>query len=448
MPHDHPDDDHDHVHTHRQPSLLLKRRAGGRKAASQDTENPKDREPLPRDYGRGKLLFLDAFSGIAGDMLVAALVDLGVPSSVIADALRSLPLTGYELRYVGRTRSAIAARGLDVLVTDAQPSRDYASIRTMLDDATNLSAGARTLAQSAFLLLAEAEAQIHGTTVERVHFHEVGAVDSIVDIAAAAIALDYLGADVWCSPLPMGRGTIRSQHGTLPAPAPATVLCLRGVPTYDAGIDAELVTPTGACLVRAAAKGFARWPSMRPLHVGWGAGVRELADRPNVLRVVLGEPTGKIELDAVGPSHVVLELNIDDLSGELLAIAMQRAQEAGALDVWSTAIGMKKGRPAVMLSALARRADADMVARALLSETSSLGLRVREVGRIERKRRMLDVVTPYGTIAVKVADGDGLPANAAPEYEACRIAAEVHHVPVKQVFAAAIAAYLASSGNT
>jgi hypothetical protein len=440
MPHDHPD----HDEAKRKPRIRLQRRAGHWvSAATQDAPCPVERAPLARDYGRGKLLFLDAFSGLAGDMLVSALVDLGVPSTVIARGLESLPLRGYELRYVGRTRNAIAARGLNVVVTDVQPSRDYAAIRAMLDAATGLPAGARTLAQSAFALLADAEAQIHGTSVQEVHFHEVGAVDSIVDIVAASIALDHLGAEVWCSPLPMGRGTIRSQHGILPAPAPATVLCLRGVPTYDAGVDAELVTPTGACLVRAAAKGFARWPNMAPLHVGWGAGLRELSDRPNVLRVVLGEPSGKIALDSVAPNHVVLELNIDDLSGELLAVAMLRAQEAGALDVWSTAIGMKKGRPAVMLSALARRADADMVARALLTETSSLGLRMREVGRIERARRIVEVVTLYGSIAIKVADGDGLPANVAPEYESCRAAAEAHRVPVKQVYAAAIAAYLA-----
>jgi hypothetical protein len=228
----------------------------------------------------------------------------------------------------------------------------------------------------------------------------------------------------------------------IPLPAPATVACLRGVPTYDAGIDVELVTPTGACLVRAAAKRFARWPNIKPARIGFGAGTRELHDRPNVLRLVLGEPYAELGAGVDSATHVLLELNVDDMSGELMAVALTRAQEAGALDAWSTPIGMKKGRPAVMLSALARRADVDRVARALLSETSSLGLRVREVGRIERARRVLHVRTPYGMIAVKVADGDDLPPNIAPEYEACRAAADAHAVPVKQVYAAAIAAYL------
>ncbi len=406
------------------------------------------RGELERGAGVGMVLFVDAFSGVAGDMLVAALVDLGVPAGLLEQALGSLPLQGYALRFGSRVRSGIAARSLDVQVQGEQPSRDYAAIRSLLDRADALAAGARAIAQHAFRLLAEAEAEVHGMPIEHVHFHEVGAVDSIVDIVAAAVGLDHLGAEVICSPLPMGRGLLHAQHGVLPSPAPATVLCLQGVPTYDAGIDAELVTPTGACLVRATARGFARWPSIRPQRVGWGAGARELADRPNLLRLVLGEPAGGLELNAMPTPYVLLELNLDDLSGELAAVALAHALEAGALDAWSTPIGMKKGRPALMLSALAERARADGVARALLSETTSLGLRIREVARIERKRRMVEVTTPYGQIALKVADGDGLPPNLAPEYEACRLAAETHRVPVKQVYAAAIAAYLATSDQS
>ena len=401
------------------------------------------RAELARGAGVNKLLFLDAFSGIAGDMLVAALVDLGVPERVLREGLQALALEGYAWRLVQRTQSGIAACGLEIEIAPQQPSRDYAAIRTLLTDASELAPGARSLALRAFELLAQAEARVHGTTIERVHFHEVGAVDSIVDITAAAIALDHLGAEVVCSALPMGRGLISAAHGPLPCPAPATVLCLEGVPTYDAGLDAELVTPTGACLVRAAAQRFSRWPSMRPLRSGWGAGTRSLPDRPNALRVVLGEATAALGLEPGDGSHVLLELNVDDMSGELIANALLSAQQAGALDVWSTPIGMKKGRPALMLSALARRAELDAVARALLSETTSLGLRVREVGRIERPRRMVEVQTAYGAIGVKVADGDGLPPNVAPEYEHCRAAAERSAVPIKQVYAEVLAAYYA-----
>ena len=402
-----------------------------------------DRHELARGAGRGRVLFLDAFSGIAGDMLLAGLVDLGVPQAVVQEALAALPLGDCTLRFVRRTRSGIAAMGLEVEARAPQPSRDYSQVRTLIEQASGLHDGARSLALAAFRVLAEAEAEVHDTSVDHVHFHEVGAVDSIADIVGAAVALDYLGAELLCSPLPMGRGFARSQHGVIPLPAPATLLCLRGAPTYDAAIDAELVTPTGACLVRAAASGFARWPQLVPLRVGFGAGSRELADRPNLLRLVLGMPESELTGGPGPATHVLLELNADDMSGELMAVALTRAQQAGALDAWSTPIGMKKGRPAMMLSALARRAEQDAVARALLSETTSLGLRVREVGRIERPRRMLSVQTAYGAIAVKVASGDGLPPNAAPEYEACRAAAEAHGVPVKQVYAAAVAAYLA-----
>ncbi len=401
------------------------------------------RESLARGAGREKLLFVDAFSGIAGDMLLAALVDLGVPQGAVELALGGLGVGGYDLRFVRRVRNGIAALGLTVRVSEPQPARDYEQIHGLLTAATTLCEGARRLALSAFRLLAEAEAEVHGTSVERVHFHEVGAVDSIVDVTGAAVALDYLGARVVCSPLPIGRGFVDTQHGPLPSPAPATLLCLRGVPTYDAAIDAELVTPTGACLVRAAAHEFTRWPSMRPLRAGWGAGTRDLADRPNALRLVLGEPGDGIASRALQSSHTVLELNVDDMTGELAAVALARASAAGALDAWSTPIGMKKGRPALMLSALARHADVDAVARALLSETTSLGLRLHEVARIERARRIVEVSTRSGGIAVQVADGDGLPANAAPEYEACMRAAEAHGVPVKQVYAAALAAFLA-----
>jgi uncharacterized protein (TIGR00299 family) protein len=315
----------------------------------------------------------------------------------------------------------------------------------MLERADNLDKGAQKLALAAFDLLARAEAQVHGVPPDQVCFHEIGAVDSIVDIVAAAAALDYLGASVVCSPLPLGRGFIKCRHGVIPSPAPATVLCLRGAPTYDAGIDAELVTPTGACLVAASTARFSRWPSLASERVGWGAGSIELPDRPNLLRVVLGTESAPRLIDTRhgDDGHVLLETNIDDQSAEIIAHGIQRLFEAGALDAWTTPIGMKKGRPATMISVLAARRDLDRVARALLTETSTLGVRIQEIGRVERNRRSVTVVTAYGDISVKVADGDGFPVNLAPEYESCRAAAEVHRVPVKAIYAAAIAAYLA-----
>ncbi|HKU44924.1 MAG TPA: nickel pincer cofactor biosynthesis protein LarC [Polyangiales bacterium] len=398
------------------------------------------REPLAAAAGSGKLLFFDAGSGLAGDMIVASLVDLGVPEDVLAAGLAGLGVTGYRAHFEDVSRSSLRARRFIVDVEGAQPSRDYTAIVNLLRACDTLTPGARQLALAAFEKLGRAEAEIHGTSLARVHFHEVGAVDSIVDITAAAIAFDYLGARVACSPLPMGRGTTRSAHGTIPLPAPATVLCLRDVPTYDAQLAAELVTPTGACLIATIAEEWVSWPAFRPQRVGMGAGTKEFPDRPNVLRAILGTPEPASPARRPG-SHTVLEANIDDMTAEVAAFAVQRAFEAGALDVWTTPIGMKKGRPGMTLSALVRTEHTEAVAQVLLSETTSLGVRYHAVDRVERKRRTLAVETPFGSIDLKIADGDGLPAHVAPEYESCRQAAERHQIPIRRVYNAALAAY-------
>lgn len=393
---------------------------------------------LARGAGRGYVLHLDAFSGIAGDMLLAALIDLGVPAAVVREAIEGLDLDGYRIELSTRTRSGIVAKHFEVVVEGEHPERTFREIRGMLEAASSLTDGARTIALRAFLRLAEAESAVHGMAVDEVHFHEVGAVDSIVDLVGAAVALDYLDARVSCSPLPMGHGTVQARHGTLPVPSPATVLCLRGVPTYDGGAEAELVTPTGACLVSAATESFARWPALVPERVGWGAGTRELPDRPNLLRVVLGLPAPADDENET--PFVVLETNVDDTSPEIAAYAVESALASGALDAWTTAIGMKKGRPGILISALARRVEGQRIAGVLLTETSTLGVRVRPAHRIERPRTIVEVDTPYGPIAVKVAEGDGLPRNVAPEFEACRAAAASHDVPLKEVYEAALRA--------
>jgi len=402
---------------------------------------PVVREPLTRGAGQGRILYLDAGSGLAGDMLVAALLDLGVPESVLQEGLAALGLTGYELKHSRVLRSSISGRHFDVSVHAPQPARDYRSIVQLLEAATSLSDGARRIALEAFLILARAEAEVHACALADVHFHEVGAVDSIIDITAAAIALDHLGAEVVCSPLPMGRGTVRTQHGVIPLPAPATLLCLRGVPTYDAASSHELVTPTGACLVAAVAKRFSGWPSIRVERVGLGAGTKDFADRANLLRVVLASPESPAAVSRKHGEHVVVEANIDDLSPEVAAYATQRALSMGALDVWTTPIGMKKGRSAVTISVLCKAADLDVQAKVLFEETSTLGLRHYTVDRFERPRRALRVKTRYGSIAVKIAGGEGLDEHVAPEYEACREAAERHGVPIRKVYAAALRAY-------
>jgi uncharacterized protein (TIGR00299 family) protein len=293
----------------------------------------------------------------------------------------------------------------------------------------------RSLAERIFLRLAEAEAEVHRIPVDRVQFHEVGAADAIVDIVGAAAGFCHLNARVLASPLPMGHGTVTCQHGTLPLPAPATVHCLRGVPTYDAGVAGELVTPTGAAIIATVAERFVSWPRMVPERVGWGAGSKVLPDRPNAVRMVLGVP-GPEWVDAA--THVLVEVTVDDLTGEVAGHALSRLIDGAAIDAWGTPIIMKKGRPGLVITALAELKDADQVAQILLSETSSIGARFLPVSRRELVRTVRSVQTPFGQIPVKVS-GDGATRTFKPEFDACAEAARVHDVPVRAVIDAALA---------
>lgn len=398
------------------------------------------RRPLARSAAAGKTIFLDAFSGIAGDMLVAALVDLGVPLGELVQAIDSLDLVGTTLALERVERSGIVAPRFVVSVESKHPLRNYRSIRELFGRAA-ITEGARQIACDALDRLARAESIVHGVSVDNVHFHEVGAVDSIVDTLAAAVALDWLGGEVICSPLPIGRGFVDTAHGVLPLPAPATLLCLEDIPTYDAEIDVELVTPTGACLVAAGASQFLRWPTMEIESVGWGAGTRTLADRPNLLRVVMGRATAE-SLGTPRASHVIIEANLDDLSAELVAAAAEAVFAAGALDVWSTPIQMKKGRLAVTLAALCTAANRAAISNAMLSATSTLGVRISECNRVERPRRFATVETRFGPVSVKVADGDDLPRVIAPEFEDCKKTAADAGVSVREVYEAALQAAL------
>jgi uncharacterized protein (TIGR00299 family) protein len=395
---------------------------------------------LDHGAGAGRVLHLDAFAGVAGDMLVAALLDLGVPPAAITGALDALPVHGYQLALAHRTDHGIVATRFLVEVTEAQPQRRYRDIRALLADAA-LPPGVRDRALATFAVLARAEGRVHRIDPEEVHFHEVGAVDAIVDVVAACACLDWLGARVNCGPLPMSGGFVRAAHGVLPVPAPAVVEVLAGVPTVAAALRGEMVTPTGASLVRANATSFEPWPAMSPVVSGFGAGTRRWPDRPNLLRVVLGDPTPRAAAPAGEATHLELRCNLDDLSAELVAVLTERLLREGALDAWTTPIGMKKGRPGVMVTALVRAADRERVAAAMLAESGSLGVRWSPAQRAERPRESVEVETPYGPVAVKVARGDGLATQAHPELEVCRAAAAQHGVPVRLVVAAALAAW-------
>ncbi len=423
--HDH-DRDHDHDHGHHHDPA--------------HAHTARTRADLPRGAGKGKILFLDAPSGLAGDMIIATLVDLGVPEGVIHAAVAKLPLRGFHLHFGTRVRSGIVATSFDVHVDGPQPERTYGSIRAMLDEA-DLPTGVRARAQATFKRLAESESKVHRMPLDDVHFHEVGGVDAIVDVVGSAAALEHLGARLVVSPLPMGYGRIKARHGILPLPPPAVVDCLRGFPTYDGGIAFELVTPTGAAIVGAHAESAARWPSMSPEHTGWGSGTADLADRPNLLRAVLGADTSL----ARTATHAVLEANLDDATGEVLAACIETLLAEGALDAWATPLTMKKGRPAYLLGAIAPVALADRLSGVMLRESTSLGVRRHDVTRVERPRHLEEVETRYGRVPVKIAGGPFGAEQRKPEFDACLALAREHGVTVREVLEAALLASHARS---
>jgi pyridinium-3,5-bisthiocarboxylic acid mononucleotide nickel chelatase len=372
---------------------------------------------LERGAGKGRILFLDCASGIAGDMTMAALLDLGLPETVVSEALRAIP--GFSARVVARAGcvGAIGAFQVSVEYEGGQSHRPYGEIRELLRSST-LDAPTLELSQRVFCTLAEAEAEVHRVAPEEVEFHEVGSADAIADVVGVAALVSYLGAEVVSSPLPLGRGWVETAHGALPLPAPATLLCLSGVPTYPSGLDAELVTPTGAALVRNLAKTFCEWPLMAPLAVGIGAGHRILPDRPNVLRAVLGAPVGS----RVGQTELcLLEANLDDMTAEVLAHVQARLLTAGALDVWVSPVVMKKSRSGVVLSALVQVSKISSATELILTETTTLGVRQSSVTRAELPRRIEELTTRFGVVRYKVSGEP--PLRVKPEIEdAIRIA--------------------------
>lgn len=395
--------------------------------------------------------YFDCFSGIAGDMTVAALLDAGAPFDELERRLATLNLPGYELRVERVTRAAIGGLHFRV-ITDDPPAHphghhhghhhhgrhlsDVAAIIT----ASDLPSAVKENATAVFRRLAEAEARVHDMPVEDVHFHEVGAVDSIVDIVGACAALDLLGVTrVTASPLPTGRGMLRMAHGLMPLPAPATAELCKGIPTYPVDVEGELVTPTGAALLAELADGFGPPPAMTAEATGYGAGTKDMGDRPNLLRVTLGrEDSGA---GWISEDLFLLESNIDDMEPQLLGHFMDRCFEAGALDVTFTPAQMKKGRPAVIVSVLCDAARRDTLLDLYARETSTLGIRVLPVRRVRLDRAFRTVETPYGPVSVKTAALPGGGAKARPEYESARAAAEKAGVPVADVMCAALAAW-------
>jgi pyridinium-3,5-bisthiocarboxylic acid mononucleotide nickel chelatase len=445
-----------------------------------------------------RIAYLDCFSGISGDMFLGALVDAGVSPRLLEDTVAALAI-GARLEISRVLRGGISAIKADVYANGEkdlprevfweQQEHDHAhehhghdhdetvwrrgpappntgqspvptqydhghgrgltEIREIIEKAA-ISSTAKATAIRIFEALGEAEAEIHSTSIEQMHFHEVGAVDAMVDIVCAAVGAEALAVEQWvCSPLNVGGGTVKCAHGTLPVPAPATLKLLRDALVYSAGPQVELVTPTGAAIVKTLSSRFAPFPAMKIEKAGYGAGTREFPEHPNLLRLTIGEAEpsdgAKTTPSTSNDKIAVLEANLDDLSPQVLAYAMERLLADGALDVFSAPVQMKKSRPGALLTVLARVEDADRLTKLIFAETTTLGVRRREEQRQTLSRRWETVDTTWGAVRIKIANMNGSISNYAPEYEDCRALAEAHHVPLKEVMQEAVQAY--ASGN-
>ena len=448
-----------------------------------------------------RIAYLECFSGMSGDMFLGALVDAGAPPRVLEDTVAALHL-GARLEISRVLRGGISATKVDVYVdgekdlpreeywerqNEAQPpstadshvrrhahshdhgaehSRELESeqasrplpqehshshshgralteIRKVISAAA-ISESAKKNAIAIFEALGRAEAKIHNTSIEHVHFHEAGAVDAMVDIVCAVVGAEALGLnEIICSPLNVGGGVVTCAHGTLPIPAPATVELLKDAPVYSSGLQAELVTPTGAAIVKTLASRFAPFPEMRIEKSGYGAGSRDFPGHPNVVRLTVGETVSNVlAAKAASETITVLEANLDDLNPQVFGYVMDRLFDEGALDAFAVPVQMKKNRPGTLLTVLCKPEDASRLTQLVFSETTTLGVRQRDEIRQTLARRWENVRTPWGEVRIKIASMNGTVTNYSPEYEDCRRIAAEHHVPLKTVLSEAARAYL------
>jgi hypothetical protein len=396
-----------------------------------------------------KTLYLDLFSGISGDMFVGALLDLGLDFPHLAGELQKLNVEGYHLQVSRGKRAQIEGTKFDVHLEDPshghghEHGRDYEEIKQLILQ-SGISAWAREKAIAVFNRIAAAEGKIHGVPAEKVHFHEVGAVDSIVDIAGACIGLEFLGKPRVLAGQPIdGTGWIDCAHGRLPIPAPATleILAARGIALTQCEEPRELITPTGAALLAEFVEEFGPMKNFAPARIGFGLGWRDTPTRPNVLRAILGETSAALEHDWESDAIAVLETNLDDVSPEILGRFMETALAAGALDVSYAPLQMKKNRPGFLLAVLCAAAQADQFSELILRETSAFGVRRCMAERRKLRREFQIVRTPFGEVSMKIGKLDGKVLQAAPEFESCRRLAEKEKLPLKQIYEAAMAAW-------
>jgi uncharacterized protein (TIGR00299 family) protein len=378
-----------------------------------------------------KIAYFDCFAGISGDMILGALVDLGLDLRILEERLKNLRLDGFHLEAHKVKRCALTGTKVEVVVDHHQHAHRHLSHILELIEASDLTSKSKQDCVAIFRRLAEAEAKVHGTSVEQVHFHEVGALDSIVDIVGSAVALNELGLErIYSSPLHLGSGFVMAEHGRLPVPAPGTAELIKGVPTYASDIEGELTTPTGAAIITTLASRFGPMPAMKVESIGYGAGTRENPTLPNLLRVMIGEEEVGLEGDTIS----ILESNIDDMNPQFFELLLERLLEAGALDVYLSPIYMKKSRPAVQLTVLCSGDKVEACTRTILEETTTFGVRISQAMRKKLLREIREVQTRFGPVRVKVGRMGERITDLSPEYEDCKALAKSQQRSVREVY--------------
>jgi uncharacterized protein (TIGR00299 family) protein len=385
-----------------------------------------------------KIAYFDCFAGISGDMTLGALLELGVPLEWLKEQLHAMPLDGFEMEKKSIQVHGIQAAQMKIDIADVPVARHYADIKTLIENAP-LDREALDNSLKMFEKIAIAESGIHGVPIEKVHFHEVGALDSIIDIVGTALCMTYLGIEaVFASKIPLGSGFVACSHGTLPIPAPATLSILKGVPVYGGGVQHEMVTPTGAAIITSYATSYGRLPDMEIECVGYGAGQRQISEHPNVLRVLIGHLGENKEPNQVNMQYgdvQIIETCIDDMNPEVFGFLMERLFEDGALDVYWVPVFMKKNRPGTMIQVLCKPGMEKGLIHRIMTETSTSGVRSYPVGRYTLQREIATVNTAYGSVTVKkMIDPDGR-VRMVPEYDVCREIARAQNLPLQVVYA-------------
>ena len=383
-----------------------------------------------------KIAYFDCFSGISGDMTVGALLDAGLKIEILEKELKKLGLSGYQLEVNKVVKKGISATQFKVKIEEEGVERRFEDILTILEK-SKLDEEIKERTKKIFFNIAQAESKIHQKDIDKIHFHEIGGLDSIIDITSAVIGIKTLGIEeIYSSALPVGKGFVKCAHGVIPVPAPATLELLKNIPTYSGGIESEMITPTGAAIIGTLAKSFGERPLMKIERTGYGAGEKEFTI-PNLLRVSIGEKILKDENlkdDYVSDEAMLIETNIDDMNPEFYDYIMDKLFVQGALDVFLTPIQMKKNRPAHMLSIIVYKQNLKEMLEVLFSESTTLGVRLREIKRLRLDQQNFIAETKYGKIKIKVAMFKGEIKNIAPEYEDCKKMAKQHQVPLKEIY--------------